>query len=84
MLSCDLKWATQDEKPTKAAKAIITQIRNGFRHFNADLVRLFYVRPHLEFAELVWNPFLKKDIEKLENIQHRATRLAPSLRKKDI
>ena len=29
----------------------------------------------------VWNPYLKKDIEKLENIQHRATRLAPSLRK---
>ena len=25
---------------------------------------------------------MKKDIEKLENIQHRVTRLAPSLRKK--
>ena len=25
---------------------------------------------------------MKKDIEKLENIQHRATRLAPNLRKK--
>ncbi len=84
MLSCDLKWATQDEKPTKTAKAIITQIRNSFRHFFVDLVRLLDVRPHLELAELVWNPYLKKDIEKLENIQHRATRLAPSLRKKEI
>ena len=49
------------------------------------LVRLLYVslvRPHLEFAVPVWNPYLKKDIEKLENIQHRATRLVPNLRKK--
>ena len=41
-----------------------------------------YNRPHLEFAVPVWNPYMKKDIEKLENIQHRATRLVPNLRKK--
>jgi hypothetical protein len=83
MVSSDLKWATQVEKATKAAKAIIARIRNSFRHFDADLVRLLYVslvRPHLEFVIPVWNK--KKDIEKLENIQHRATRLAPKLRKK--
>ena len=28
------------------------------------------------------NPYMKKDIEKLENIQHRETRLAPNLREK--
>jgi hypothetical protein len=28
MVSSDLKWATQVEKATKAAKAIIAQIRN--------------------------------------------------------
>ena len=85
MVSCDLKWATQVEKATKAAKAIIAQIKNSFRYFDAELVRLLYVslvRPHLEFAVPVWNPYMKKDIEKLENIQHRATRLAPKLRKK--
>jgi ribonucleases P/MRP protein subunit RPP40 len=85
MLSHDLKWVTQVEKATKAAKAIIAQIRNSFRYFDAELVRLLYVslvRPHLEFAVPVWNPYLRKDIEKLENIQHRATRLAPRLRKR--
>ena len=83
-MTSDLKWATQVEKATKAAKALIAQIRNSFRYFDAELVRLSYVslvRPHLEFAVPVWNPYMKKDIEKLENIQHRATRLAPNLRK---
>ena len=85
IVSSDLKWATQVEKATKAAKAIIAQIKNSFRYFDAELVRLLYVslvRPHLEFAVPVWNPYMKKDIEKLENIQHRATRLPPKLRKK--
>jgi hypothetical protein len=87
MLSHDLKWVTQVDKATKAAKAIIAQIRNSFRYFDAELVRLLYVslvRLHLEFVVPVWNPYLRKDIEKLENIQHRATRLAPRLRKKGI
>ena len=50
------------------------------------MVRLLYVslaRPHLEYAVPVWNPYLKKDIEKLEVIQHKMTRLMPTLRKKE-
>jgi ribonuclease P/MRP protein subunit RPP40 len=33
------------------------------------------VRPHLEYGAPIWNPFLKKDIEKLEKVQHTATRV---------
>ena len=53
IVSSDLKWATQVEKASKAAKAIVAQIRNSFSYFDAQLVRLLYVsliRPHLEFA----------------------------------
>ena len=34
----------------------------------------------MEFAVQEWNPYLKRDIECLEKIQHRATKLVPDLR----
>ena len=49
-------------------------------------MRLLYVsliRPHLEYAVPVWNPYLRGDIENIENVQHRATRLVPGIKRKN-
>ena len=35
-----------------------------------------------KFAVSVWNPFIRKYIDKLESVQHRSIRLVPCLRKK--
>ena len=85
MISNDLKWVHQIEKAVQAAKAIIAQIRKSFTYFDAELVRLLYVsliRPHLEYSVPVWNPYLKGDIDNIENVQHRATRLVPSIKRR--
>ena len=38
------------------------------------------IRPHLEYGNVVWHPRFKKDMNLLENVQHRATRLIPGFR----
>ena len=40
-----------------------------------------FVRPLNEFAVPVWSLYLKGDIETIDWVQHRVTRIIPSLRK---
>ena len=38
-----------------------------------------YIHLHLEYCVSVWNPYLASDIDKLEWIQQRATKLVSEL-----
>ena len=44
------------------------------------LLYVFFIRPLLEITVPVWSPAFKCNIDLLERVQHRATRLIPSLK----
>jgi hypothetical protein len=69
------------EKVNKA-NSIIGVIRRTFEYLDLKTFRMLYVslvRPHLEYVNPVWNPYLKKHIDMIENIHRRATKLIPGL-----
>ena len=72
------------EKINKANK-IMGLIRRTFVSLDkTSFVPLYtsLVRPILEYANQVWNPYLVKDIVAIENVQRRATRMLPGMKDK--
>ena len=62
----------------KKANAIMGLIRRSFSFLDANFFKKLYVtfvRPHLEYAQSVWSPYLKKYVDMLEKVQIRATKL---------
>ena len=61
-------------------------MRKTFRYFDIRLFKIIYptfVRPHLEFASAVWNSLSVKDINRIEGVQRRATKMVTELRGMD-
>ena len=64
------------------ANSIMALIRKTYTYLdNSSFLLLFksLVRPHLEYANQIWKPYLKKHITAIENVQRRATRLLPGM-----
>ena len=71
-------------KSFKKGNQVLGQLcRNIISKDKVTFTRLYktYVRPHLEYAVQVWNPWTAADIEKLEKVQRRATRQIPGIGK---
>jgi len=84
-------WIDSSVKPSNHVAHAVTKanqmlglIRRTFTYMDCELMKQLFtnvVRPHLEYGNVVWHPFLKQDIELLEGVQHRATRMVPGLAK---
>ena len=61
---------------------VLGMIRRNITYKEKSLIVPLYkaiVRPHIEYCIQAWNPHFRKDIDMLEKIQRRATKLIPGL-----
>ena len=78
-----LKVEKQCMKAANAANQMLGMIKRSFTFHEKDVILSLYktlVRPKLEYCIQAWRPHFKKDINLLENVQRRATRLVHSIR----
>ena len=78
----DLKFSSHIAEKVNKANSVLSLIVRTFDCIERDSFILLYkalVRPHIEYGNTIWYPFLRKDIESVERIQKRATKLIPEL-----
>ena len=78
-----LKFHNHTSAAIKKANAVLGLIKRSFVAldiYNIGSIVLSMVRPHLEYDDVIWGPHFKGDMEAIEKVQKRATRMIPDLR----
>ena len=66
------------------ANKIVGIIRRSYRYLNCEIFLPLYkclVRSHFDYAVSVWDPYKIKHITDIEDVQRRATKLIPEIKK---
>ncbi|MFW2739524.1 hypothetical protein ACN6QZ_19345, partial [Acinetobacter baumannii] len=64
------------------AMALLMFWRRNLNSFNERSFMIIFpilIRPHLEYCAPVWIPYMVRDVNALERVQRKATKLIPHL-----
>ena len=76
-ISKDLSWNTHINNITSTANKTLGFVKRNVVTKNKDIKTMAYnslVRPQVEYASVVWSPYTKDNINKIEKVQRRAAR----------
>ena len=82
-ISADMKVSEQCAIAAAKRNQILGLIRRNIVYKEKELIISLYktiVRPHLEYCIQAWRPYRHKDIDILERVQRRATKMIQKLR----
>jgi len=79
----DMKCNSQCIKAVKTANRVLGMINRTFTVRDKSIVLQLHkslVRPHLEYSVQAWRPHFRKDIDLLEGVQRKATKLITAIK----
>ena len=81
-IMCNLQWNYHIECITKKASNTLGFVQRNFKNCPRNIKEKLYksyVRPGLEYASSVWDPFTGENIGRIERVQRRAARCVTSV-----
>lgn len=82
IISSDLKWEKHINRIVKQANTTLYLSLKAFKdHSKNNVLKIYksFIRPKLEYCHSLWSPYFVKDIECLERLQRKITRIPPEI-----
>ena len=78
IVDSNCKFSEQCNEAIKSANRTLGMIKRNITYKSKEVIVRLYkalVRPKLEYCVQAWRPYLRKDIDNLEKVQHRAIKM---------
>ena len=82
LIDDELTFSKHIQSQINKANAVLGSLRHSFKYIDPTSFTALYkslIRPHLEYATVIWSPHTKRLQDAIEQVQRRATRLVQGI-----